>query len=192
MDSTRGSIQMSVPRTSYFRHKCFSPIVWPKVLKKCSTNVIPLKMPMSCPGSHEGKENVSLLMWELPALLCKIYTTFTMDTSDCSQLWRKTWHGSHWQQRTSSPSNTLNLDQLSWENSIVLNVRLCKMQIEEKNNCSLSEWRGRDPPSWHSFLFLLVGFCLCSERCVRSRGELILQHFLCQSCLAGTHQGDPV
>ena len=40
------------------------------------------------------------------------------------------------------------------------------MLIEENNNSSLSEWSGRDPPSWHSFLFLLISFCLCPEPCL--------------------------
>lgn len=173
-------------------HECFSPIVWPKALKKCGTNVVPLKIPMPfqyCSqllvvarfpavvwdhfpsqnkmlpvGSHGGKKNVSVLTWKFPALLCKIHTSFTMDTSGCLQLRRKTWRASHWQQGISSPSNALNLGQLSWENSVLLNVRLCKMQIEEKIIAAyLNEEEEILPHDTHFYFCLSVSVSVPSD-----------------------------
>lgn len=143
-------------------------------------------------GSHERKKSVSLLRWKFHALCYKIHTYCTMDTSDWLQLRRKTWHASHW-----AAGNVLTFQHTKLGSVFIEKLHSLKCLIMQnadwiKNNSSLSESRGRGPPPWHSFLFLLIGFCLHSEQCVCPRAELALQHFPHQLCPAGTDQGDPV
>lgn len=115
-----------------------------------------------------------------------------MDTSDWLQLRHKTWHASRW-----AAGNVL-IFQHTKLGSVFIgklhSLKCLNMQNADwvKNNSNLSERRGRDPPPWHSSLFLLIVFCLCSEQCVCPRAELVLQHFPHQPCPAGTDQGDPV
>lgn len=139
--------------TSYICHECVSIAVWTKTWKKFSTNVAPLKMPMSfhcCNqiqnkmlpiGSNEAKKNAckNFLLCFVKFINILQYLLQTACNLDVSH--------------KPCRENILIFQYSKYGSAFTGKFYSIECQIMQNadwriNNSSLSEWKGRDSP-WH-------------------------------------------